>query len=150
MFCHYGETDDAFLIGGVVEPNETLIASVIRHCRRLVDFSRKPSHRLYLAKVINGLANHEPVKISIYVMDVLFKELCWRTRHHTPRMATLIVDHLNDIEASYEVQPGLLPPVKISTSLTIQTAYGTTYEFSIYSWDERVEISRCFDFGDFL
>ena len=55
FFCHYGETDDAFLIGGVVEPNETLTASAIRHCRRLVDFRLKPSHNLYLAKVINCL-----------------------------------------------------------------------------------------------
>ncbi len=31
LFCHYGETDDAFLIGGLVEPNETLMASAIRH-----------------------------------------------------------------------------------------------------------------------
>jgi hypothetical protein len=31
LFCHYGETDDVFLIGGLVEPDETLIASAIRH-----------------------------------------------------------------------------------------------------------------------
>ena len=72
LFCHYGEIDDAFLIGGLVWPNETLMASVIRNCRRLVDFHLKPSHRLYLAKVINGLVYHEMVKISIYVVDVLF------------------------------------------------------------------------------
>ena len=71
LFCHYGETDDAFLIGGLVEPAETLMASAIRHCRRLVDFHLKPNHRLYLAKVINGLVNHEPVEIYIYVVDVL-------------------------------------------------------------------------------
>ena len=75
LLCNYGETDDAFLIGGLVEPNETLMASVIRHCRRLVDFRLKPSHRLYLAKVINGVVDHEPVKISIYVVDVLVKDL---------------------------------------------------------------------------
>ena len=46
LFCHYGETDDAFLIGGLVEPDETFMASVIRHCRRLVDFHLKPNHRL--------------------------------------------------------------------------------------------------------
>jgi hypothetical protein len=34
-----------FLLVGV-EPNETLMASAIRHCRRLVDFRVKPSHRL--------------------------------------------------------------------------------------------------------
>ena len=77
LFYHYGETVDAFLIGGVVQPNDTLMASV-PHCRRQVDFSLKPSHRLYLAKGINGLAEHEPVRISIYVMDVLYKDLRWR------------------------------------------------------------------------
>ena len=119
LFCHYGETNDAFLIGVVVEPNETLMASAIRHCRILVDFRLKPSHRLYLAKVINGLKEHEPVRISIYVMNCLYKDLRWRARHHTPRMATLTVDYLNDMEASYEGQHGPLPPVEIPTSLTI-------------------------------
>jgi hypothetical protein len=105
---------------------------------------------LYLAKVLNGFVNNEPVKISIYVVDVLYKDLCWRARHHTPRMATLTVDHLNDIEASYEGQPGSLLLVEIPTGLTMQTPFGTTDDFYIYSWDDRVEKSRCFDFGDFL
>ena len=52
-----------------------------------------------MAKVINGLVNHEPVKISIYVIDGLYTDLAW-DRHHTPRMATLTVDHLNEIVAS--------------------------------------------------
>ena len=112
LFCHYGESDDVFLTGGLVEPNVTLMASVIRHCRRLVDFCLRPNHRLYLAKVINyGLVNHEPFKISIYVIDVLYKDLCWRARLHTPRIATLTVDHLNEIDASLGRKPGPLPPV---------------------------------------
>jgi hypothetical protein len=98
---------------------------------------------------MNGLVDNEPVKISIYVIDVVYKDLRWWARHHTPRMATLTVDHLNDIESSHEGQPGPLPPGEILTSLTIQTVYGTTNEFSIYSWDERVEKSHCFEFGDF-
>lgn len=150
LFCHHGESDDAFLIGGTVEPNETLMAAAIRHCRRLVGFRLKPSQRLYLTKVINGLIDHEPVKISIFVIDILFNQLRWRARHHTPKMATITTDHLNDIEASYEGQPGPLPPIVIPTSLTFQTPYGTMDEFSIYSWDERADKSRCFDFGDFL
>ena len=102
LFCHYGETGDAFLIGGAVKPNETLMASVIRQYRRMVDFLLKPNKRLYLANVINGLIDHEPVKISIFFLDVIFNDFCWRARHHTPRMATLTTYHLNDIEASYE------------------------------------------------
>jgi hypothetical protein len=69
---------------------------------------------------------------------------------HIPWMATRTVDPLNNIEASYEGQPGQFPPVEIPTSLTIQTTYGTTNYFSISFWDERVEKSRCFNFGDFL
>ena len=62
-FCSviYGETDDAFLIGGIIGPNKTLMASVIRHCMRLIDFCIKPNHRVYSAKVIHGLLDHEPV-----------------------------------------------------------------------------------------
>jgi hypothetical protein len=150
LFCHYGETNYAFLIGGVVESNETLMTGAIRHCRRLVDLRLKPSQRLYSTKAINGLIDHEPVKISIFVIDILFNHLRWRARHHTPRLATITTDHLNDIEASYDGQPGPLPPVEIPTSLIFHTPYGTLDEFSIYSWDERTEKSRCFDFGDFL
>jgi hypothetical protein len=76
--------------------------------------------------------------------------LHWRARHHTPRMATRIVSHLNEVEASYEGQPGPPPLAEIPTSLTIQTPYGTEDEFFIYSWDDHVEKSRCFDFGVFL
>ena len=91
LFCHYGETDDAFLIGGLVEHDETLTSRVIRRCRRLVGFSRGPNQRFYLAKVINGLVHHEPDKISIYIMDVLYKNLHWRARPPTPRMATVTI-----------------------------------------------------------
>jgi hypothetical protein len=137
LFCHYGEIDDAFVIGGVVEPNETLTASTIGHCKRVVDFRFKPNHRLYLAKIIHGLVDHEPDKTSIYAIDVFCKDLRWKAWHHTPRMATPNVDNLKDIEESCEGQPGPLPPVEIPTSMTIQNEYGAMDEFSIYHWDER-------------
>ena len=74
-------------------------------------------------------------------MDVIYKDLCWRARHHTPMMDTLTVDHLNDIEASYEGQTGPLPLIEIPTSLTMQTPFRTTGEFYIYSWEDHVEKS---------
>jgi hypothetical protein len=61
-----------------------LIIIVIRHCMHLVDFCLKSNHRLYLAKAIHGLVDHEPVKISIYAMDVFYKDLRWRAMHHDP------------------------------------------------------------------
>ena len=55
LFCHYGETDDAFLIGGLIDQDETLTAGVVRHCKRLVGFNPGLGQRFYLAKAINGL-----------------------------------------------------------------------------------------------
>ena len=43
LFCHYGETDDAFLIGGLIDHDESLTTGVVRHCKRLVGFSPGPS-----------------------------------------------------------------------------------------------------------
>ena len=74
LFCHYGKTYDAFLIGGLVGHDESLTTCMIRHWKRLVGFSPGLNQRFYLAKVSDGIVNHEPVKISIYVMDVLYKE----------------------------------------------------------------------------
>ncbi len=50
QFVLHGETDDAFLIGGLVGHAETLTTCVIRHCKRLVGFSPGPNQRLYLTK----------------------------------------------------------------------------------------------------
>ena len=133
----------------MVEPNDTLMTSAIHHYIRQDGFRLKRNHRLYLAKVIHGLVDHEPVKIYIFVIDVFTKTFNGGL-DTILKMSTQTLDHLKDIEASYEGQPGPLPPVEVFTSLTIQTAYGTKDKYSIYHWDGRVDKSRCFDFGDFL
>jgi hypothetical protein len=51
LFCHYGHTDNVFVIGGLAQPSETFMGSAIRHCRRLVNFSFSQNYRLYLSKV---------------------------------------------------------------------------------------------------
>ncbi len=127
-----------FPIGGLIEPNvETLMGSAIsRHCRRLVSYRVRPNDRLNLTKVLNGFMNQEPVKSYIYVTEVLEMDFRWRGRHNTLVMAIHVVDHLNQVEQSYEGLPDPLPPVVIPSSLTIDTAYGTTNEFSICQWDK--------------
>jgi hypothetical protein len=37
LLCHYGETNDAFLVGGLVQSSENLMAGAIRNCRHLVN-----------------------------------------------------------------------------------------------------------------
>jgi hypothetical protein len=50
LICHYGETNDVFPIGGLVQPGETLKAAAIRYCRHLVNFRIEQNDRLYIAK----------------------------------------------------------------------------------------------------
>ncbi len=63
LLCHYGETNDIFSIGGLVQPSETSTTAAIRHCRHLVNFRIEPNDRLYIAKEFDGFMDHEPVKI---------------------------------------------------------------------------------------
>jgi hypothetical protein len=71
LYCHFGGTNDVFLVGGLVKLGEILMASAIRYCRHLVNFRFPHNNRLYLAKVFNGFLDHEPVKISIYAIDII-------------------------------------------------------------------------------
>ncbi len=82
----------------LVEPNETLMSSAIRYCRHLVNYRVRPNDRLYLANVLNGFMNHEPVTIYIYVTNVLERDLRWRNRHNTLAMAIQCVEHMDKIE----------------------------------------------------
>ncbi len=75
LVCHHGISDNVYPIGGLVEPEETLMTNAIRHCRHLLNYFVKPNDRLYLTKVLSGFMNNEPVKISFYVTDVLNKDL---------------------------------------------------------------------------
>ena len=152
LLCHHGVSDDVFPIGGLVEPDETLMGSAIRHCHHLVNYCVKPNDLMYSTKVLSDFMNHEPVKTSIYVTNVLNMDLKWRGRHSTRAMAIQVVDHLNLIEQSSEGQPGPLPPAAAPISLTIDTAYGDTDKFSIYQWDERAPLNKahCLDFGDLV
>jgi hypothetical protein len=75
LMCHYWENDDLFPIGGLIEPDETLMGSAIKHYRHMVSCRIKTNDRLYLAKVLISFMNHEPVKIPINDIDVLFRDL---------------------------------------------------------------------------
>jgi hypothetical protein len=72
LLCHYGETNDAFLVGGLVKPSETLMTGAIRHYRHLVNFRLAQNDRLYLVKTMNGFMDHEPVKISFFFFFTSF------------------------------------------------------------------------------
>ena len=47
LLCHYGETQDVFPIGGLLQPGETLTAAAIRYYRHLVYFRIEQNDRLF-------------------------------------------------------------------------------------------------------
>ena len=53
LLCHYGETHDAFPIGGLTQPGKTLTTASIRHSRHLVNFCIEQNDRLYIAKELD-------------------------------------------------------------------------------------------------
>jgi hypothetical protein len=97
LLCHYGETNDEFTIGGLIQPGENLTYGAIRHCRHLVNFRIEQNDRLYIAKELDGFMDHEPFKISILVTNVLYSILKWRARHHTPALVVAATDSIKKL-----------------------------------------------------
>ena len=87
--------------------------------------------RLYLAKVLHGLMDHDSVKISIYDIDVFFSKFKWRDRHSVPVLALLVTDHSNETVDTLKNLPGPNTPVNAPESLMTE-ACGSPDRFSIY------------------
>jgi len=92
LLCPYGETNDVFLVGGLVQPGETLMAGAIHHCRHLVNFCLAPNDRLYLVKDLDGFMDHEPFKILLFFIDVHFSIFNVRARHYTFALVVDVAD----------------------------------------------------------
>ena len=105
LLCHYGETHDVFPIGGLVQPGETLTTAAIRHCRHLVNFRIEQNDHLHIAKEHDGFMEHEPIKVTIFINDVLFNRLKWRARHHTPALAVAVTESINEAIVALEQLP---------------------------------------------
>jgi len=149
LLCHYGETNDVFPINGLVQLGETLTTATIRHCRHLVNFRIEQKVSLYIAKELDGFMDHEPIKIVIFVTNVLCNKLKWRPRHHTPALVVAVTDSINEVVVELEQLPGPIPPLDPPTSLTTEIC-GIFDSFSNYHWDDSSDKSKCFDYGDFL
>ena len=102
LLCHQGETNDVFPIGGLVHPGETLTTAAIRHCRHLVNFRIEQNDRLYMANELDGFMDHEPIKVTIFITDVLCNRLKWRARHHTPALNVAVTNNINEVVLELE------------------------------------------------
>ena len=70
ILCCYGDTNDVFLIGGLVDIVETPIAADSRHYRQLINFVLVPHGHDCLFKILKVLKDLMPSRISMYILDV--------------------------------------------------------------------------------
>jgi len=49
-------------------PGGGILASAIRHCRHFVNFCISHNDQLYLIRLLDGNMDHDPIKISIFVI----------------------------------------------------------------------------------
>ena len=66
-----------------------------------------------MAKVLNDFMNHEPIKITISIIDILFSNFKWRARHHTPALAVVVTTIINEVVTTLRIFPGPVPPIDL-------------------------------------
>ena len=70
ILCRYGDTNDVFPIGGLVNIGEAPIAADSRHYRHLINFVLVPHDHLWLFQALKELNDLMPFRISLYILDV--------------------------------------------------------------------------------
>ena len=69
---------------------------------------------------MDGFMDHEPVKISILIFDVLCDRLRWRARYHMPALVVAVTGSINEVVVALEQLPRPIPPLDPPTSLTTE------------------------------
>ncbi len=78
LFCHYGDSNNVFPIGVLLGIGETPIATILRHLRELAGFRLARNFPMFLCNVLSGYKEHEPIKIGLFVADILWDHLKYR------------------------------------------------------------------------
>ena len=85
LSCHYGDTNDVFPIGGLVDIGETPIAVILQYLRELAGFRLANGFPMFPCNVIDGYKDPEPIKIRLYVTDVLWDHCRYRNSYNPYR-----------------------------------------------------------------
>jgi len=91
LFCHYGDTNDEFPIGGLVDIGETPIAAILRYFRELAGFRLANCFPMFPCNVIDGYKDHEPIKIRLCVIHVLWDHCRYRNSYNALSMGNKLI-----------------------------------------------------------
>ena len=98
-------------IGGLVSMDETPIATILRYLRELAGLRLAHKFAIILYNVIGGYKEHEPIKISLYISDVLFYHLKYRNSHCALKLGNKVTSFIDEAikEAEGLEAPAILP-----------------------------------------
>jgi hypothetical protein len=148
LFYHYGETNGIFAVGGLVDSDETPIAAILRYLRELTTFRLANNFPMFPINIIDGYKDHEPIKIRLFVTDVLWDHCRYRYSYNALPMANKLIA---DKASLYEhliggVGLGAVNPDAVPT--TVECPNIDDLIIPVYDWEDRDNKSHCIDFGE--
>ncbi len=134
LFCHYGVTNDIFPIGGLVDVGETPIAAILRYLRELAGFRLANGYHMIPCAILDGYKDHEPIKIRLYVIDILWDHCRYRNIYHALQLGVNIAERLNSLVMNHAIPTTIECPLIEELMITVQ------------NWEAHENKSCCFDY----
>ncbi len=103
LFCHYGVTNDIFPIGGLVDIGETPIAAILRYLLELAGFRLANGYPLFPCAILDGYKDHEPIKIRLYVTDILWGHCRYRNSYHALQLGVKLAERQNSLVTNHAI-----------------------------------------------
>jgi len=137
-----------FPIRGLVGIGETHIADVLQYLRELAGFCLARNFPMFFCNVISGYKEHEPIKISLFVIDVLWDHLKYRNSYHTLTLGNkILANKLTQTCANLEIQHGGIGEVvPFVVPNTIQCPMLEEVSTEVHHWETNNIKSNGFDY----
>jgi hypothetical protein len=142
LFWHYGETDDIYLIGGLVAYWHRLPSqpSYVTYVSMPV-FDWFAILPCFFATALEIIKKHEPIQMSLYISDVRCNHLKQRNNYSTLRIKIKVTNLIDEaaIEAEGLVTPSIVPA-------QVKSSVINDFLIPVHNWDTNAIKSNCFDY----
>jgi len=124
--------------------DETPIATNLRYLRELACFRLPRNFPVFLCNVIGGYKENEPIKISLYISNVLYDHLKYRNSYWALRLGIKVANLVD--EATIEAEEPVAPPI---VPVKVQVFVIDDFLILVHNWDTNVVMSNYFDYCKF-
>jgi hypothetical protein len=154
VLCHYGSTNDVFFPGGLVELSpsrcRTVQTFLLTQLRDLLGFYQPFNQfsKMHLYWEQDVLDEYEPVKYSLYIMDVSFRDFIEKFRNIGGAQA--IVSNINFQEELFNLEhssANLVSRTELFEPPSTAKCQYANKEIKIYDYENREPKTACVDYG---